>query len=149
MRFFGDINDFLGTLGPPTAFQPQWAGVGYKSYLFESSPVGHVITPDGQRHQLINVHPEDAHLPVERALLGYIRETGYNPYQFDIPEHQTYWDSLSEQFGFPDSRPASLADQPLPADTLPQASGDLNPATGRFPRLRDASEASLPRKRGF
>lgn len=145
MQFFGNIHDFLGSLGPPTAPQPEWTGLGYKSYVFTHSPVIHTIAPDGRHHQNIEVDPHDADLPVERALLGYIKDAGYNPYQFDIPEHQTHWDYLSEQFGFPDSRPGSTG-QPLPADVRQQASGDLNPATGRWPRIRDASESSLPRK---
>lgn len=132
MFYFGDPDDFLGTLGPPTRFQPQWAGRGYKHYVFDSSPVGHVISPDLMHHQMINVHPEAARLPVEAELLNYIRETGENPHQFRLPEHQSAWDQLSEVFGFPDTRPGSVA-MPLPVDTTGMASGDINPMTGRWP----------------
>lgn len=141
MKFIGEPWELLPNLGPPTAFQPQWTGKGYKHYVFQSSPVSHVIAPDGRQHQMINVRPEDAHLPVERGLLGYIKDTGYNPAQFDIPDHQTAWDALSEQFGFPDTRPASMA-RSLPTDASRFSTGDINPVTGRWP-------SSLPRPRGY
>ncbi len=150
MKFIGDPYDLLGTLGPPTAFQPQVSGQGYKHYVFETSPVAHAIGPDGSHHQMIEVHSEDAHLPVERALLGYIRDVGYDAREFDLPE-QVHWDRTSEQFGFPDTRPASLA-QPvrqLPRDEgsfLPSAHG---PEMGVAGRIRDASESELPRKGRF
>jgi hypothetical protein len=144
--YIGDPTDFLGTLGPPTRFQPEWEGVGYKRFMFDTSPVGHVVDTEGNHYQQINLHAESIHLPVEGALLDYVVDTGYNPRQFAFPEHQSDWDYIGEQFGFPDSRPGLFSSN-LPHDTVRQSSGDVNPMTGRFP-VRDASEASLPRKPG-
>jgi len=132
MDYFGEPFDILGTLGPPTRFQPQWTGKGFQHFVFDSSPVGHIISPDLSHHQVINVHPENRDLPVERELLGYIKETGYNPAEFRLPEHQTGWDQLSEVFGFPDTRPSTGGIR-LPHDETAASSGDINPMTGRWP----------------
>lgn len=142
MNYIGDPANFLGTVGPPTRIQPEWEGVGYKHLVYDTSPVGHIIAPDGLHHQMINIHAEKAHLPLEGALLDYIGNTGYNPQQFQIPEHLNEWYQQSEQFGFPDSRPGSVA-MVQPREARP--SDYIETATGVYP-IRDATEASLPRK---
>jgi hypothetical protein len=135
MRFNQDPYQFLGAgFGPPTRPTPERAGQGDTRFVFHSSPVTHVITGDGQQHQMIQVHPEEAHKPVEHALLRYMRDAGENPATFHLPLSQMHWDQMSEQFGYPDSRPATTSGAPtLPNDDLAAASGDLNPVTGRWP----------------
>lgn len=151
MNFFGEPFDLMGTVGPPTAYQPEWSGVGFKHYVFKSSPVTHVIAPDNAHHQYIDIDPEDDHLPVEREIMGLIQETGYNPRQFNLPEHLTHWDYVGEQFGYPDTRVGSNA-QPVARKPRSQAAQarTFNQMPARPPqgRIRDASEASLPYKPG-
>lgn len=139
-RFNQEPYAFLNDLGPPTRFQPERAGQGYTHLVYSSSPVTHVTAPDGVQHQMIQVHPEEAHLPVEHSLLRYMRDAGENPATFHLPDSAMHWDAMSEQYGFPDSRPASTG-QALPGDYTQKASGDINPVTGRWP-------GSLPQRRG-
>jgi hypothetical protein len=141
MRFNQDPYQFLGAgFGPPTRPTPERAGQGDTRFVFHSSPVTHTVTGDGGQFQAIQVHPEEAHKPVEHALLRYMRDAGENPATFHLPLSEMHWDARSEQFGFPDSRPATTSRaSSLPHDDLGAASGDLNPVTGRWPSSRGTS----------
>ena len=144
MRFFGNPADPFISYGPPTRFQPQWSGQGYKHQVFDSALVAHVIAPDGVQHQMISVYPEHAHLPVEHALLDYFASTGGNPAEFALPEHQSAWDYIGQQFGIPDSRPGSLAVLPRQQQAFGFNPFDLG--MGVPGAVRNPDEASMPRR---
>ena len=83
--------DYFGSYGPPTIYSPEWTGQGYKHYVFDDSPVAHVRCPDGQMHQFLNIHPHEAHLPVESELMEYVDQTGYNPAEMTMPDYEGGW----------------------------------------------------------
>lgn len=149
MQFFNDVPwTLFDTIGPPTKAQPQWSGRGYKRFVFNSNPVQHVVDHDGSHSQMIQVHAEEAHLPVEHELNSYMKETGYNASAFFLPAGQTHTDNYgTAQYDNPDSRPGSDAILPPPPGRAKAALQSVNPARGPNPPshpVRDPSESTLP-----